>query len=75
MFILKVIQTEFGLAVMFADEAAKALRVGDGDVLRAEVDETGGLRLFGCDPRVVDEVALGEVFLEDYRGTLRALAK
>ncbi len=75
MFTLKIAKTELGLAIMLTDEAAAALRVAEGDVLRAEVDGAGGVRLFGRDPQIAQEVAIGEGFMEDYRGTLRMLAK
>lgn len=75
MFTLKVAQTDLGLAIMLTDEAAAALRVVEGDVFRAEADETGGVRLFGCDPTLAQEIAAGELFMDDYRGTMRALAK
>jgi hypothetical protein len=75
MFTLKVAKRDQGLAIIFTDEAAAALRVAADDVLRAEPDETGGVRLFGPDPGVAEEVAIGESLMNDYRGTLRALAK
>ncbi len=71
----EIAKTELGLAIMLTDEAAVALRVAEGDVLRAEADGTGGVRLFGRDPRVAQDVAIGEDVMDDNRGTLRVLAK
>lgn len=75
MFTLKIAQTKEGLAVILTDEVASAMRVAAGDMLRAEPDGAGGVKLFGRDPRVGEEMAIGESFMNDYRRTFRALAK
>lgn len=71
---LKVVQIGNSLGVTLPKEALAALKVGKGDTLF--VSETpDGIRLTPYDPEVEKQVDAGRELMNDYRDTLRALAK
>ena len=75
MIVLKVTQTEQGLAILLTDEAAVALRVKAGDALHLDERSDGEFRLYGRGPTLSEEISLGEAFMREYRGAFRTLAK
>ena len=74
MFVLPVVETDQGLAVLLTDEAAVALRVQAGDELRVGEICDGALNLYGRRRAVAEEIEIGERFMDEYRGTFRRLA-
>ena len=75
MIALKLTQVGNSVGVLFPKEALAKLGVQKGDMLYL-IDAPGGdMRLSAYSPGVAEEIALGEVFMDDYRDTFRALAK
>ena len=74
MFVLTVVETDQGLAVLLTDKAAAALRVKAGDELRVGETQKGAFNLYGRGLDVAEQVEIGEKIMDDYRGTLRQLA-
>ena len=74
MFVLTVVETDQGLAVLLTDEAAAVLRVKASDELRMGELRGGAFDLYGRGLDVAAEIEIGESFIEEYRGTLSTLA-
>jgi hypothetical protein len=74
MFVLTVVETDQGLAVLLTDEAAIALRVKAGDKLRVGERRDGAFDLYGRGPDIAEEIEIGERFMDEYRGTFSRLA-
>lgn len=71
---LKVVQIGNSLGVTLPKEALAALKVEKGDTLI--VTETpDGIRLTPYDPDIQKQIEAGRELMNEYRDTLRALAK
>jgi putative addiction module antidote len=75
MITLKLTQVGNSVGVLLPKEALVKLGVEKGDLLYLTEGAEGEMRLSAYDPKVAEEVALGEAFMDEYRDTFRALAK
>lgn len=74
MFVLTVVETDQGLAVLLTDEAVAKLRVKAGDELRMGEVAGGACDLYGRRSDVAEEIEIGARLMDEYRGTLSRLA-
>ena len=75
MIALKLTQVGNSVGVLLPKEALVKLGVEKGDTLFLTEGPQGEMRLSAYDPKVAEEVALGEEFMDDYRDAFRVLAK
>lgn len=75
MIMLKIAQTEEGLAVVLTPEAAELLGAMAGQKVGFEVSEDGKLTLGALDMSFEARRARGQAFLKRYDKTFQALAK
>ena len=75
MITLKLTQVGNSVGVLLPKEALAKLGVERGDVLYLTEGAQGEMRLSAYDPRVAEEIELGEDFMDDFRDTFRALAR
>ncbi len=75
MIALKLTQVGNSVGLILPREALAKLGVHKGDTLFLTEGPEGEMRLSAYDPRVAEEIALGEEFMDEYRDTFRALAK
>jgi putative addiction module antidote len=75
MIALKLTQVGNSVGVLLPKEALVKLGVEKGDVLYLTEGADGEMRLSAYDPKVAEEIALGEGFMDDYRDAFRVLAK
>jgi putative addiction module antidote len=75
MITLKLTQVGNSVGVLLPKEALVKLGVEKGDLLYLTEGAEGEMRLSAYDPKVAEEVALGEAFMDDYRDAFRVLAK
>jgi putative addiction module antidote len=75
MIALKLSQVGNSVGVLLPKEALVKLGVGKGDTLYLTEGPSGEMRLSAYDPKVAEEIALGEEFMDDYRDAFRVLAK
>ena len=72
---LKVRKVGNSLGLTLPAEAAKALRVGEGDQIFLTEAPDGSFRITPYDPDFADAMRAAESFMARYRNTLRELAK
>jgi putative addiction module antidote len=72
---LKLTQIGNSVGVVLPKEALAKLGVEKGDVLYLTDGAQGEMRLSAYDPKVAEEIALGEQIMDEYRDAFRALAK
>lgn len=72
---LKLTKVGNSVGVLLPKEALARLGVGKGDVLYLTDGPQGEMRLSAYDPKVAEEIALGEAFMDEYRDAFRVLAK
>jgi putative addiction module antidote len=75
MIALKLTQVGNSVGVLLPKEALTKLGVEKGDTLFLTEGAQGEMRLSAYDPKVAEEVGLGEAFMDDYRDAFRVLAK
>jgi putative addiction module antidote len=75
MIALKLTQIGNSVGVLLPKEALTKLGVEKGDTLYLTDGAQGDMRLSAYDPKVAEEIALGEEFMDDYRDAFRVLAK
>jgi putative addiction module antidote len=75
MITLKLTQVGNSVGVLLPKEALLKLGVQKGDALYLTDGPDGEMRLSAYDPKVAEEIALGEAFMDDYRDAFRVLAK
>ena len=75
MIALKLTQVGNSVGVLLPKEALVKLGVEKGDVLYLTESAEGEMRLSAYDPKVAEEIALGESFMDEYRDAFRVLAK
>lgn len=75
MIALKLTQVGNSVGVVLPKEALVKLGVEKGDLLYLTEASQGEMRLSAYDPKVAEEIALGECFMDDYRDAFRVLAK
>ena len=74
MLILKLTTVGTSTGAVIPKEMLTHLKVNRGDTLFA-VETPGGYLLTPYDPKVEEQLKLGEDFMAEYRETFRALAK
>jgi putative addiction module antidote len=72
---LKVRRVGNSLGVTIPAEAARALRVAEGDQLYLTEGPGGSFRITAYDPDFADAMQAAESFMARYRNALRELAK
>ncbi|HWA62711.1 MAG TPA: AbrB/MazE/SpoVT family DNA-binding domain-containing protein [Caulobacteraceae bacterium] len=75
MIAVKLVQVGNSVGVVLPKEALARLGVAKGDTLFLTEAPGGEMIVSAYDPRVAEEIALGEDFMDRYRDTFRALAK
>ncbi len=75
MIALKLTQIGNSVGVILTKEALAKLGVGKGDVIYLTDAPGGDLLVSAYSPEVARQIALGEEIMDEYRDTLRALAK
>jgi putative addiction module antidote len=75
MIALKLTQVGNSVGVLLPKEALVKLGVEKGDTVYLTDGAQGEMRLSAYDPKVAEEIALGEAFMDDYRDAFRVLAK
>jgi putative addiction module antidote len=75
MIALKLTQIGNSVGVLLPKEALTKLGVEKGDTLYLTDGAHGDMRVSAYDPKVAEEIALGEAFMDDYRDAFRVLAK
>lgn len=75
MIVLKIKQTEDGLAILLSPEAQELLGAADGQSVGFQVSEDGQLSLGAVDMSFEARRARGRAFLKRYDKTFQALAK
>ena len=74
MAILKITTMGTSTGVVLPEEILARLKVGTGDTLLA-IESPGGYLITRYDPETERQLKLGAEILDEYRETLRALAK
>ena len=72
---LKVRKVGNSLGVTLPAEAARAMKVREGDPLYLTEGPDGSFRITPYDPEFADAMKVAESFMARYRNTLRELAK
>src|SRR5258707_730294 len=72
---LKLTQIGNSVGAVFPKEALAKLGVGKGDTLYLTEAPDGALQISPYDPAVARQVAIGEEIMDEFRDTLRILAK
>ena len=72
---LKVRKVGNSLGVTLPAEAARALKVQEGDVIFVTEGPGGSLRITPYDPEFADAMEAAESFMARYRNALRELAR
>lgn len=75
MIVLKIKQTEEGLAILLSPEAQELLGAADGQSVGFQVAEDGQLTMGPLDISFEARRARGQAFLKRYSKTFQALAK
>ena len=75
MIALKLTQVGNSVGVILPKEALVKLGVEKGDTVYLTEGPGGDMHISAYSPDVVEEIAMGEAFMDEYRDTFRALAK